>query len=103
MESKRTKVSNFKKVMFAHIIISGFVQGIGYRQFAKKIAQKENLKGWVKNIPNGRVEIGIAGPKEKIDKTLVSFKKGSFLSEVKDIKIEWEEKEPDFNSFEIIV
>jgi acylphosphatase len=89
--------------MFTHIIVSGFVQGVGYRQFVKKVAQKDSLKGWVKNISGGRVEIGLIGPKEKIEKALSLFKKGPFLSEIKDMKVEWEDKEPDFKGFEIIV
>ena len=92
-----------KKVMFAHVVISGFVQGVGYRQFVKKTALKLNLNGWVKNIDQRRVETGLIGPKEKIEEALKAFKKGSFLSQVKNVQAEWEEKEPDFNGFEIIV
>jgi len=89
--------------MFAHIIVSGFVQGVGYRQFTKKIAQKESLKGWVENISERRVEIVFSGQEENIKEAIKSLKKGPFLAEIKDIKIEWEDKEPDFKSFEIIV
>lgn len=89
--------------MFAHIIVSGFVQGVGYRQFVKKLAQKADLKGWVKNISGGRVEIGLSGPKEKIEEAIKQVKKGPFLAETKDIRVEWEENEPDFKGFEIII
>jgi len=89
--------------MFAHIIVSGFVQKVGYRQFVKKTARNLELNGWVKNISQGRVEAVFVGKKEKIEEALKIFKKGPFLSEVKNIDVEWEEKSPDFNSFEIIV
>jgi len=97
-------------VMFCHIIISGFVQGVGYRQFVKKTAQKFGLNGWAKNLPrskaaisDGRVEVGLTGSKKTIEEAIKSFKKGPFLSDIKDVKVEWEDKEPDFNGFEIIV
>ncbi|HZJ18131.1 MAG TPA: acylphosphatase, partial [Patescibacteria group bacterium] len=49
--------------MIAHVIISGFVQGVGYRQFVKKEASELSLKGWVKNIDRGRVEALFKGKK----------------------------------------
>lgn len=104
METKRNKNKRFrKKIMFAHVIISGFVQGVGYRQFVKKTARNLNINGWARNIDHGRVEAGLAGPKEKIEEALKMLKKGPFLAEVKDVQIEWEDKEPDLNGFEIIV
>ena len=94
--------------MFAHIIVSGFVQGVGYRYFVKKTAKNLNLNGWVKNLPTdkivkGRVEITLVGLKEQIEEAIKIFRKGPFLADVKDIKTEWEDKTPDLNSFEIIV
>ncbi|MFH1186565.1 MAG: acylphosphatase [Candidatus Levyibacteriota bacterium] len=89
--------------MFAHIITSGFIQGVGFRQFVKKEAQKLELKGWVKNIDKGRVEAVFIGEKKAIDKMINKCRKGPFLSEVKDVKVEWEEKDVDFDKFEIII
>jgi acylphosphatase len=89
--------------MTAHIIISGFVQGVGFRQFVKKEAGKLSLKGWVKNIDRGRVEALFDGEKELIEKMINLCKKGPFLAEVKNIEVEWEDKNMDFNSFELIV
>ena len=40
-----------------HIFVSGLVQGVFFRYFTKKTADKLNLKGWVKNLDDGRVEI----------------------------------------------
>ena len=89
--------------MFAHVIVSGFVQGVGYRQFVKKTARNLGLKGWSKNISEGRVEVVFVGEKQKIEEALKILKKGPFLSEVRNMDVEWEEKDTDFNSFEIIV
>ncbi|MCL4354213.1 acylphosphatase [Patescibacteria group bacterium] len=89
--------------MLCHLVISGFVQGVGYRQFVKKTALSLGLKGWVKNIDQGRVETLFSGQKEVIERAINACRKGPFLANVKDIKIEWENKEMNFNSFEISV
>ncbi|CAN5125786.1 acylphosphatase [soil metagenome] len=83
----------------AHILISGFVHGVGYRQFAKKEANKRGVFGWVKNIPQGKVEMILQGEKEKIEELIKTFKIGPFMSEVKDIEITWEEMDVPFTEF----
>ena len=87
--------------MTAHVFISGFVQGVGYRHFVKKLALDLGLKGWVKNLPDSRVEALFTGNKENIEQAIELCKKGPFLSEVEnvDVGIVTEEK---FNSFEVI-
>lgn len=89
--------------MLCHLIVSGFVQGVGYRQFIKKNALSFNLTGWVKNIEGGRVEVLFCGSEESIKKAIEVCNKGPFLAEVKNISVEWEEKDMDFNNFEIVI
>ncbi|MFH1771413.1 MAG: acylphosphatase [Candidatus Omnitrophota bacterium] len=45
-----------------HIFYSGLVQGVGFRFTARHLAKINKLKGWVKNLPDGRVEIIVQGP-----------------------------------------
>ena len=87
--------------LVVHVIISGFVQGIGFRQLIKSNANKLNIKGWVRNLSDGRVEAILQGRAEDIDKMILLCRKGPFLAEVKDIKIE-EVPDVKFDSFEII-
>ena len=51
----------------AHILVSGMVQGVGFRFFISRIARKVQLTGWVKNHPSGEVEIDVEGPKGLIE------------------------------------
>ena len=88
--------------MTAHIFVSGFVQGVGYRQFAKRNAIKLGLTGWVKNLPDNRVKAVFQGSKEQIDKILSICEKGPFLSEVKNVEISFENSKEYFDSFEIM-
>jgi len=87
--------------MTAHVFISGFVQGVGYRRFIKGEAGKLGLTGWVKNLPDNRVEATFQGSKEQIEKIITICEKGPFLSEVKDVNVIWEESKEDFKIFEI--
>lgn len=89
--------------MLAHILISGFVQGVGFRQFIKGNAQNRGLTGWVRNLPDGRVEAVFDGPKEKIEEMISLCKKGLFLAEVENVEVVWGETKEKFAGFEIIV
>ena len=44
-----------------HFTVSGRVQGVGFRNWAQKTAQKMNISGWVRNLSDGRVEIKALG------------------------------------------
>lgn len=88
--------------MLVHVFISGFVQGVGFRRFVKHNAVKLGLTGWVKNLTDNRVEAIFAGPKEQIEKIIAICRKGPFLSEVKDLQVDFEDLEIVYNSFDII-
>ncbi len=83
-----------------HAIIKGKVQKVGFRAFTKDIATKLGLKGFVKNLENGDVELLAVGPKENLLKLLEELKKGPPLSLVSDINYELEEiKDEETNLF----
>lgn len=85
----------------AHIFISGFVQGVGFRHFIKNKASELGLTGWVRNMSDGRVEAVFSGSKEKIEKIILSCRKGPFLTEVESIEVIWKETKEKFSSFGI--
>jgi len=87
--------------MVARIFVFGFVQGVGFRQAVKRKARFLGLTGWIKNLPDNRVEALFSGPKEQIEEAINFCKKGPFLSEVKHVEVKWEE-EQSFNDFLII-
>ena len=47
-------------------LISGRVQGVGFRYFAKDVADREGVTGWVRNLPDGRVEALVEGEEETV-------------------------------------
>ncbi len=89
-------------MVVARVFVSGFVQGVGFRQFVKRSARKLGLTGWVKNLPDNRVEAVFCGSKEQIEKIIMICEKGPFLSEVKDVNVVWEENPSEtYASFDV--
>lgn len=84
------------------IIISGVVQGVGYRYFIARIADYLGIKGYVKNLFNGNVEILASGRKEFLEELIKKAKIGPPRSAVKSCQIEWLEIDNKYNNFEIL-
>lgn len=87
--------------MTARILVFGFVQGVGFRQAVKRKARSLGLTGWIKNLPDNRVEAVFTGEKDKMEEAIQFCKKGPFFSEVKHVEVEWRDEEK-FNDFVII-
>lgn len=85
-----------------HILVSGFVQGVGYRAFTRHEARRRKLKGWVKNLPDGRVEAVMQGPEEKLREMIRACEKGSYFAQVQNVVVEWEDTTEAFTEFIII-
>jgi len=86
---------------FAEIKCIGYVQGVGYRYFCSQKAKQFNLSGWVKNCPDGTVELAVEGEKEIIEDYISLLKDGPQSAEVTDVLVHWGEKLPNFSNFEI--
>lgn len=84
-----------------HLIISGDVQGVGFRAWMRREAQKLNLTGWVKNREDGSVETMAEGSEEKLQKLIELCRQGPEASWVDDVKITWQDFQNEFTSFEI--
>ncbi len=83
------------------IKIYGKVQGVGFRNFIKRNAEILNVKGWVKNCPDGTVEAHFEGGEENVNKLIELCKRGPIRAEVKKLDIE-ETKLEGFSDFKII-
>ena len=86
----------------AHVLISGKVQGVWFRANTKEKARQLNIKGWVRNLPDGRVEAVFQGEKEMVEEMIKWCYKGPPLAEVEDVKVEWKEPEEEFEDFSIL-
>lgn len=82
------------------IKISGSVQGVSFRNFLKETAENLNLRGFVRNLEDGRVETVAEGRDENVNEFLSQCKLGPKHSDVKNIEIE-EIKHQGFEGFKI--
>ena len=62
--------SKYLEYTRAHVLISGKVQGVGYRFSTSQTAVSLGINGWVKNLPDGRVEAVFEGRKETVEKMI---------------------------------
>lgn len=85
----------------AHVFISGRVQGVFFRSETRYEAKKRGVKGWVRNMPDGKVEAVFEG-EEKSVKELIEFcRRGPSGARVKNIHVIWENYTGEFKDFEI--
>lgn len=90
-----------KNLKQLHLIVSGHVQGVGFRYYAQTIALAKQITGWVRNRSDGSVEIVAEGDKDHIDNYLSSIKLGSPFSTVESIEVTEQDIINHFNSFTI--
>lgn len=83
------------------ITVSGQVQGVGFRYHTKQIAEKHHLKGWVRNMMDGTVEMMITGEEDALQDFITDVVDGNRFYNVEGINIESVEYRR-FSQFEII-
>lgn len=82
----------------AHILYSGTVQGVGFRFTVQRHALSLDLTGWVKNLPDGSVEILVNGPKKNIEK-LCRNVEGYFAESIRSKNIQYASPLKEFKDF----
>jgi len=82
--------------------VFGFVQGVNYRVYAKKSADLKGIKGYVKNLSDGNVEVVADGTKEALDSFVEDLKKGPMFAKVSRVDYSFSSKDGNFMSFEIV-
>jgi acylphosphatase len=85
----------------ARLLISGIVQGVGYRYSCRRQAQGLGLTGWVRNLPDGRVEAVLQGTREQIEAMIKWCYRGPEEARVSDIGVAYETPGDDFKDFGI--
>ena len=88
--------------MKKHIVITGKVQGVGFRYWLYQAAKQRNIDGWVRNKISGEVEALLIGDVVKIDNLIKLCEKGPPSSKVTKIKVQNYQKEFLKKSFDII-
>lgn len=85
-----------------HILVSGKVQGVGFRKFVQKRAKQSSLRGWVRNLGDGRVEIMARGAEEDFAKFLDWIRRGPPGSIIEAFAESTSASEVSYDSFEVV-
>jgi len=86
-----------------HIFVSGLVQGVFFRENTRQEAEKLGIKGWVKNLPDGKVEAVFEGDRNKVEEMIEWSKKGPSPAKVENIDLNWEDFQNEFSEFNIVI
>jgi acylphosphatase len=92
-----------KKMRRVRALLSGRVQGVGFRNFTSVRAHALGLTGWVRNLRDGRVEAVVEGPDDKVGELIKALKTGPSGSRVDGVDIEEQTHRGEFTSFKIVL
>ncbi len=84
-----------------HAIVEGRVQGVGYREYVRLQAKRLNLTGWVRNLPDGQVEVMAEGENSAITHLEILLEKGPALARIDDVHPRYADTTGEFTDFEI--
>jgi acylphosphatase len=90
-----------KNIVTYNLLLSGRVQGVGFRYFAESRAARYNIKGYVRNTYDNKVEIVCQEEPDNLDKFILEVKNGPSFSHVKQVDMEEIKNAPIYDSFEI--
>lgn len=82
-------------------VFSGQVQGVGFRFTAQRLAEALEIKGWVKNLSDGTVQLVAEGSQDSLNKLLAQLKE-HFEHDIEDVRITWQEPFGNFSEFRIV-
>jgi acylphosphatase len=85
----------------AHILVSGKVQGVYFRQNTLIVATEHGVMGWVRNLPDGRVEAILEGEQENVSKVIKWCHRGPPEARVDDLNVKYEKYIGEFRDFTI--
>ncbi|XHH07737.1 MAG: acylphosphatase [Candidatus Bathyarchaeia archaeon] len=86
----------------AHIYVTGRVQGVFFRQNAKRQAQSRGVSGWVCNLADGRVEAVFEGEDEAVREVVDYCRHGPSFAKVEVFEVAFEEFKGEFLGFSIV-
>lgn len=82
-------------------LIGGVVQGVGFRYFVMKNAQRLNLAGYVKNLPSGKVQTVAEGPEWAVEELVKKLRMGPSSASVSELNVERRDPKGNFQSFNV--
>ena len=85
----------------AHVFYSGRVQGVGFRYGAREVACGFEVTGWVRNLPDGRVELVLEAEEAELKAFLEAIHESQLGSHIRGEDVSWGEVQNEFDGFDI--
>jgi acylphosphatase len=85
----------------AHVFVCGIVQGVFFRQYTKRQARNLEVKGWVQNLPDGKVEAMFEGEESAVKALIEYCYLGPSSARVEDVEVNYETYREEFSDFSI--
>ena len=85
----------------ANIIVAGLVQGVAFRAATVDAARRLGVKGWVRNLPDGRVEAEAEGERARVEALVAWCRRGPPAARVEDVQVAWSDSRGDLGPFGI--
>ena len=84
-----------------HAYVNGWVQGVGYRYFVVNTALSLGLRGYVRNLSDGSVEVIAQGNRPNLERLLNMLQRGPSAADVKDIRTHWGQPTEHLSGFHV--
>ena len=85
-----------------HALITGMVQGVGFRFFVLRSAEELGLAGWVRNRWDGRVEVAAEGPHDALNQLLLKLRRGPMSAQVENVEYDFSDSKGEFKQFAVL-
>ena len=86
-----------------HILVDGVVQGVGFRFFTERLAGRYGVAGWVRNLPDGRVEIEVEGEEGVLHAFTEDVRRGPSHAHVTNVQVNRRPVTGQYKGFEVRV
>jgi len=93
--------SSANDIQELHALVHGEVQGVGYRYFVVEKAKALGLRGYVRNEPNGDVEVLAQGPRPALERFLAQLRRGPSAAYVTEVETTWDQPTEHFRGFHV--
>lgn len=84
-----------------HCVVSGHVQGVGFREYIQRSADKYELTGWVRNRQDGTVELVAQGVPDSLKEFIECVNEGALGSAVEGVSVDWRTAKRHYEEFSI--
>lgn len=85
----------------ARVLVSGHVQGVFFRDSTRRVASELRVTGWVRNLPDGRVEVLAEGAEDAVRRLVEWCRQGPEGARVRDVTVDWSEPKGRFDRFTV--